>query len=165
MIKYICIKRFWYLQTFLAMMATMLKFMFIYNQFIMVDNKYFRKCICGVFAATLTRSNINIEFVYLCNRSKDFAPISTISDYIHWAALAEWFFVFHYIDEIMNVWRLITYLFCFIQYITLKYNYTQYQRFILNVFLYCVYCSYLYSNKITTIKSDTFSNLTNLKEL
>jgi hypothetical protein len=36
----------------------------------------------------------NIEFVYLCIRSKDFAPISTISDYIHWAALAVWFFVF-----------------------------------------------------------------------
>ena len=70
-----------YLQTILAMMATMLKFMFIYNQFIMVDNKYFRKCVC-VFAATLTRSNINIEFVYLCIRSKDFAPISTISDFI-----------------------------------------------------------------------------------
>ena len=84
---------FWYLQTFLAMMVTMLKFMFIYNQFIMVDNKYFRKCVC-VFAATLTRSNINIEFVYLCIRSKDFAPISTISDYIQWAALAMWFFVF-----------------------------------------------------------------------
>ena len=82
-----------YLQTILAMMATMLKFMFIYNQFVMVDNKYFRKCVC-VFAATLTRSNINIEFVYLCIRSKDFAPISTISDYIQWAALAMWFFVF-----------------------------------------------------------------------
>jgi hypothetical protein len=27
-------------------------------------------------------------------RFKDFAPIFTISDYIHWAALAVWFFVF-----------------------------------------------------------------------
>jgi hypothetical protein len=86
-------KRFWYLQTFLTMMAAMLKFMFIYYQFIMLDDKSFRKCVC-VLAATLTRSNINIEFVYLCIRSKDVAPISTISDYIHWAALAEWFFVF-----------------------------------------------------------------------
>jgi hypothetical protein len=93
MIKYICIKRFWYLQTFLTMMAAMLKFMFIYYQFIMLDDKSFRKCVC-VLAATLTRSKIKWEFVYLCIRSKDVAPISTISDYIHWAALAEWFFVF-----------------------------------------------------------------------
>ena len=32
--------------------------------------------------------------MYLCIRSKNFSPISTISDYIHWAALAVWFFVF-----------------------------------------------------------------------
>jgi len=84
---------FWYLQNVLTMMAAMLKFMFIYNQFMMLDDKSFRKCVC-VFAATLTRSNINWGFVYLCIRSKDFAPISTISDYIHWAGLAVWFFVF-----------------------------------------------------------------------
>jgi hypothetical protein len=59
----------------------------------MLDDKSFRKCVC-VLAATLTRSNINIEFVYLCISSKNFAPVSTSSDYIHWAALAEWFFVF-----------------------------------------------------------------------
>jgi hypothetical protein len=59
----------------------------------MLDNKSFRKCVC-VFEATLTRSKINWGFVYLCIRSKDFVPISTISDYIHWAALAVWFFVF-----------------------------------------------------------------------
>jgi hypothetical protein len=58
-----------------------------------LDHKSVRKCVCD-FAATLTRSNINLEFVYLCIKSKDFAPISTISDYIHWAALAVWFFVF-----------------------------------------------------------------------
>ena len=93
MIQYICIKMFWYLQTFLTMMAAMLKLMFIYNQFMMLDDKSFRKCVC-VFAATLTRSKINWGFVYLCIRSKDFYPISTIFDYIHWAALAVWFFVF-----------------------------------------------------------------------
>jgi hypothetical protein len=93
MIKYICIKMFWYLQTFLNMMAAILKFMFIYNQIMILDDKSVRKCVCD-FAATLTRSNINLEFVYLCIRSKDFAPISTISYYIHWAALAVWFFVF-----------------------------------------------------------------------
>jgi hypothetical protein len=71
----------------------MLKFMFIYYQFIMLDDKSFRKCVC-VLAATLTRSTIKWEFVYLCIRSKDVALISTISDYIHWAALAVWFFVF-----------------------------------------------------------------------
>jgi hypothetical protein len=71
----------------------MLKFMFIYNELMILDEKSFRKCVC-VFEATLTRSKINLEFVYLCIRSKDFAPISTISDYIHWAALAVWFFVF-----------------------------------------------------------------------
>jgi hypothetical protein len=32
--------------------------------------------------------------VYLWIRSKDCVPISTISDYIHWAALTVWFFVF-----------------------------------------------------------------------
>jgi hypothetical protein len=69
------------------------KCMFIYNQIMILDHKSFRKCVCD-FAATLTRSNINLEFVYLCIRSKDFAPISTISYYIHWAALAVWFFVF-----------------------------------------------------------------------
>jgi hypothetical protein len=71
----------------------MLKFMFIYNQLMMLDDKSFRKCVF-VFAATLTRSKINWEFVYLCIRSKDFGPISTISDYIQWAALAVCFFVF-----------------------------------------------------------------------
>ena len=75
----------------------MLKFMFIYNELMILDDKSFRKCVC-VFEATLTRSKINLEFVYLCIRSKDFAPIST------------------------KVRRLITYLFYFIQYITLKYN-------------------------------------------
>ena len=83
----------WYLQTCLTMMAAMLKFMFIQNQFIMQDDKSFWKCVC-VLAATLTRSYINIEFVYLCIRSNNFSPISTISDYIHWAALVVWFFVF-----------------------------------------------------------------------
>ena len=78
--------------TFLTMMAALLKFMFIYYQFIMLDDTSVRKCVC-VLAATLTRSKINWEFVYLCIRSKDFAPISTISDYIHWAALAVWLFV------------------------------------------------------------------------
>jgi hypothetical protein len=62
---YICIKRFWYLQTFLTMMAAMLKFMFIYNELMILDDKSFRKCVC-VFEATLTRSKINLEFVYLC---------------------------------------------------------------------------------------------------
>ena len=75
------------------MMAAMPKFMFIDNQLMMLSNKSFIKCVC-VFETTLTRSNINWEFVYLCIRSKDFVPISTISDYIHWAALAVWFFVF-----------------------------------------------------------------------
>ena len=87
MIKYICIKMFWYLQTLVTIMAAMLKLMFIYNQFMMLDDKSFWKCVCGVFAATLTKSKINWGFVYLCNRSKDFAPISMISDYIHWTAL------------------------------------------------------------------------------
>ena len=31
--------------------------------------------------------------MYLCTSSKDFAPISTISDYIPWAALAFLFFI------------------------------------------------------------------------
>ena len=52
----------------------------------------------------------------------------------------------------------------FIKYIALKYNYTQYQQFklILIVFVYCFYCSLLYHNTITSIKSDTFNNLKNL---
>jgi hypothetical protein len=61
-------------------MAAMLKFMFIYYQFIMLDDKSFRKCVC-VFESTSTRSKIYLEFVYLCIRSKDFAPIFTISGY------------------------------------------------------------------------------------
>ena len=64
------------------MMAAILKCMFIHNQIMILDHKSVRKCVCD-FAATLTRSNINLEFVYLCIKSKDFAPISTISDYIH----------------------------------------------------------------------------------
>jgi hypothetical protein len=40
-------------------MAAMLKLMFIYNQFMMLDDKSFCKCVCGVFAATLTKSKIN----------------------------------------------------------------------------------------------------------
>ena len=47
-----------------------------------------------MFVFLQPRSKINLEFVYLCIRSKDFDPISKISDYIHWAALAVWFFVF-----------------------------------------------------------------------
>ena len=64
------------------MMVAILKCMSIYNQIMILDHKSFRKCVCD-FAATLTRSNINLEFVYLCIRSKDFAPISAISYYIH----------------------------------------------------------------------------------
>jgi hypothetical protein len=79
--------------TFLTMMTALLKFMLSYYQFMMLDDISFRKCVC-VLAATLTRSKINWEFVYLCIRSKDVVLISTISDYIHWAALAVWFFVF-----------------------------------------------------------------------
>ena len=48
-----------------SMIAMMLIFKFIYNQFMILDDKSFRKCVC-VFAATLTRSNINLEFVYSC---------------------------------------------------------------------------------------------------
>jgi hypothetical protein len=77
--------------------------------------------------------------------------------------------VFHYIHDFRNVRKLVTFLFCFIQYtcIRLKYNYTQYQRFklIWNVFVYWFYCRYLHHNKITSIKSDTFNNLTNLEGL
>ena len=53
------------------------------------------------------------------------------------------------------------------QYITLKYNYTQYQisNLILNVFVYWFYCSTLSYNTITSIKSDTFNNLRNLYSL
>ena len=79
--------------TFLTMMAALLKFMLSYYQFMMLDDISFRKCVC-VLAATLTRSKINWEFVYLCIRTKDVVLISTISEYIHWAALAMWFFVF-----------------------------------------------------------------------
>ena len=64
------------------MMAAILKFMFVYNQIMILDDTCFRKYVCD-FAVTLTGSNINLEFVYLCIRSKDFAPISTISYYIH----------------------------------------------------------------------------------
>ena len=155
---------FWYLQTFLTIMAAMLKFMFIYNELMILDEKSFRKCVCD-FEATLTRSKINLEFVYLCIRSKDFAPISTISDYIHWAALAVWFFVFFitwWNQECSKSYYILIW-FSSIY----KYNYTRYQRFklILNVFVYCFYCSYLHSNKITSIKSDMFNNLTNLYQL
>jgi hypothetical protein len=151
------------------MLAAMLKFMFIYNQFMMLDNKSFRKCVC-VFEATLTRSKINWGFVYLCIRSKDFVPISTISDYIHWAALAVWFFVFFITSMKSGMFEnLLHSYFFFIQYtcITLKYNYTQYQRFklIWNVFVNWFYCRYLRYNNITSIKSDTFNNLTNLHRL
>ena len=46
--------------TFLTMMAALLKYMFIYYQCMMLDDKSFRKCVC-VLAATLTRSKINWE--------------------------------------------------------------------------------------------------------
>ena len=131
-------------------MAGMFKFMFIYNQFMMLDDKSFRKCVC-VFAATLTKSNINLDFLLY--------TLSCSSGVV--------LCVFHYICEIRNVRRLITYLFYFIQCITLKYNQTQYQRLklIWNVFVYCFYCIYLHYNTITSIKSYTFNNLTNLNAL
>ena len=165
-LKYICIKMFWYLQTCLTMMAAMLKFMFIYNELMILDDKSFRKCVC-VFEATLTRSKINLEFVYLCIRSKDFVPISTISDYIHWAALAVWFFVFFITSMKSGKFEDLLHTY-FILFNILHWNTTtQYQRskLIFNVFVYCFYCSYLHYNKITSIKSDTFNNLTNLFQL
>jgi hypothetical protein len=157
---------FWYLQTFLTIMAAMLKFMFIYNELMILDDKSFRKCVC-VFESTSTRSKINLEFVYLCIRSKDFAPISTISDYIHWAALAVWFCVFFITSMKSGKFKDLLHTY-FILFNILHWNTsTRYQRFklILNVFVYCFYCSHLDSNKITSIKSDTFNNLTNLYRL
>ena len=38
-------------------------------------------------------------------RSKDFAPISTISDYIHWAALMVWFVVFFITSMISGIFE------------------------------------------------------------
>ena len=104
---------FLYLQTCLNMMAAILKFMFVYNQIMILDDKSFKRCVCD-FAATLTRSNINLEFVYLCISSKDFAPISAISYYnVYTLSCSSGVVlcVFHYIDEIRNVRSLITFLF------------------------------------------------------
>jgi len=46
----------------------------------------------------------------------------------------------------------------------MKYNYIEYQSFK----YWCIFflsCSYLHNNKITSIKSDTFNNMTNLSWL
>jgi hypothetical protein len=80
-----------YLQAFLNMMATILKFMFVYNQIMILDDKSVKKCACD-FAATLTRSNINLEFVYLCISSKDFAPILSCKPTMYWYKLNTWRF-------------------------------------------------------------------------
>jgi hypothetical protein len=81
----------WTLVTVSSSQSTVLAY-----RIMILDHKSFRKCVCD-FAATLTRSNINIEFVYLCIRSKDFAPISTISYYsckptMYWYKLDTWRF-------------------------------------------------------------------------
>ena len=97
-----------------------------------------RKCVY-VFESTSTRSKINLEFVYLCIRSKDFAPISTISDYIHWAALAVWFCVFFITSMKSGKFKDLLHTY-FILFNILHWNTTtQYQRFklLLNVFVYC----------------------------
>jgi hypothetical protein len=157
---------FWYLQSCLIIMGAMLKFMFIYYQFMMLDDKPWIKCVCGV-AATLTRSKLNWQFVYLCIRCKDFAPISTISYYIHWAALAVWFFVFFITSMKSGMFEDLLHTYIILFNILRSNTTTHSTRFelILNVFVYCLYCSYLDHNTITSIKSDMFNNLTNLYKL
>jgi hypothetical protein len=75
------------------------------------------------------------------------------------------FFVIHVINQIMNGWKLTKNVLYFIQYVTLKYNHLEYQSFTYWSILFFLFYSYLHSNKITTIKSDPFNNITKVYRL
>ena len=68
----------------------------------------------------------------------------------------------HVINQIMNGWRLTESVLYFIQYATLIYNSS---IKVSSVDVYFLFDSYLYSNKITLIKSDQFKNIAKLYRL
>jgi hypothetical protein len=69
--------------------------------------------------------------------------------------------VIHIINQLVNGWRPTKSVLYVIQYVRLKYKYIEYQ----SSKYWCKFDSYLYSNKITSIKSDPFKNITKLYRL
>jgi hypothetical protein len=64
--------------------------------------------------------------------------------------------VIHIINWIVNGWRPTKSVLYHIKYFRLKYKYIEYQ----SSKYWCKFDSYLYSNKIASIKSDSFNNIT-----
>jgi hypothetical protein len=75
------------------------------------------------------------------------------------------YLVIHVINQIMNGWKLTKNVLYFIQYVTLKYNHIEYQSFTYWSIFFFLFYSYLHSNKITSIKSDPFNNITKVYQL
>ena len=75
------------------------------------------------------------------------------------------YLVIHVINQIMNAWKLTTNVLYIIQYATMKFNHIEYQRFTYSSILFFLFYSYLHSNKITSIKSDSFNNITKVYRL
>jgi hypothetical protein len=98
----------------------------------------------------------------------NFAHVSTILP-LDIAAVLDGvvYLVIHVINPIMNGWKLTKNVLYFIQYVTLKYNHLEYQSFsrIYWCILFFLFYSYLHSNKITSIKSDPFNNITKVYRL
>jgi hypothetical protein len=69
--------------------------------------------------------------------------------------------VIHIINQIVNGWRPTKSVLYVIQYVRLKYKYIEYQ----SSKYWFKFDSYLYSNKITSIKSDPCKNITKLYRL
>ena len=75
------------------------------------------------------------------------------------------YLVIHVINQIMNAWKLTTNVLYIIQYATMKFNHIEYQSFTYSSILFFLFYSYLHSNKITSIKSDSFNNITKVYQL
>ena len=107
---------------------------FIYNQYMMLDNNYFRHIhVRACFCCQFWQVNIKLEFMCMFVRGNDSAHVSTIVS----------------ITDRIFVIFVILYSLC--NYISIKVS----SMFFLS-------CSYLSSNKITSIKSNTFNNLPHL---
>ena len=72
-----------------SMIAVMLIFKFIYNQFMMLDDYFNQLRVCVVTSNSNT-IKIKLEFMCICLRGNDFVPVSTILPLYMSAVMRMW---------------------------------------------------------------------------
>ena len=128
---------------------------FIDDQFMMLDEYYFRKiCACVFFAANSNTIKFRGNYLPMC---------LCFSDYILELFWQCGIFRYSFYQSNHQSSRLNKNLSYFIQCLTLKWHHIEYTSF--KYWYVLLSCSYVHGNKFTSIKSDMFNNLTNLKYL